>query len=86
MFSVCVCVCVSLCLCTGRGLATSWSPVQGVLLTVPDQETEETQPYVPKSGASSQVWDQRGRKNIPPTFLSRFRFFTHSVFLLRQVS
>jgi hypothetical protein len=26
----------------------SWSPVQGVLSTVPDQETEETQPYAPK--------------------------------------
>jgi hypothetical protein len=26
----------------------SWSPVQGVLPTVPDQETEETQPYAPK--------------------------------------
>jgi hypothetical protein len=48
MFSVCVCVCVFLCLCTGRGLATSWSPVQGVLPTVHDQETEETQPYAPK--------------------------------------
>jgi hypothetical protein len=28
--------------------ATSWSPVQGVLPTVPDQETEETQPYAAK--------------------------------------
>jgi hypothetical protein len=28
------CVCVFLCLCTGRGVATSWSPVQGVLPTV----------------------------------------------------
>jgi hypothetical protein len=37
-----------------------WSPVQGVLPTVPDQETEETQPYAPKVGASSQVWEQRG--------------------------
>jgi hypothetical protein len=26
----------------------SWSPVQGVLPTVLDQETEETQPYAPK--------------------------------------
>jgi hypothetical protein len=26
----------------------SWSPTQGVLPTVPDQETEETQPYAPK--------------------------------------
>jgi hypothetical protein len=31
---VCVCVCVFLCLCTGRGLATSWSPTQGVLPNV----------------------------------------------------
>jgi hypothetical protein len=29
---------------------------------VPDQETEETQPYAPKAGASSQLWEQRGRK------------------------
>jgi hypothetical protein len=64
MFSVCVCVCVFLCLCTGRGLTTSCSPVQGVLPTVPGQETEETQLYAPKAGASSQVWGQRGRKKI----------------------
>jgi hypothetical protein len=38
-FSVCV-VCVFLCLCTGRGLATSWWPVQGVLPTVIDLVTE----------------------------------------------
>jgi hypothetical protein len=25
-------------------------------------DTEETQPYAPKAGASSQVWEQRGRK------------------------
>jgi hypothetical protein len=80
MYSVCVCVCVFLCLCTGRGLTTSWSPVQGVLLTVPDQETEETQPYAPKAGASSQVWEQQGRKNykyaefphLGPFFLSLY--------------
>jgi hypothetical protein len=34
MFNVCVCMCVFLCLCTARGLATSWSPAQGVLPTV----------------------------------------------------
>jgi hypothetical protein len=59
MFIVCVSVCVFLCLCTGRGLATSWSPVQGVLPTVPNQETE---PYAPKAVASSQVWEQRRRR------------------------
>jgi hypothetical protein len=34
------CVCVVLCLC--RGLATSWSPVQGVLPSVNNQETEKS--------------------------------------------
>jgi hypothetical protein len=33
-------VCDFLCLCTGRGLATSWPPVQGVLSTVLDLVTE----------------------------------------------
>jgi hypothetical protein len=33
-------VCVFLCLCTLRGLATSWSPVQGVLPTVLELVTE----------------------------------------------
>jgi hypothetical protein len=35
VFSVCV-VCAFLCFCTGRGLATSCSPVQGVPPTVLD--------------------------------------------------
>jgi hypothetical protein len=43
MFSVCCCV--FLCLCTGRGLATSWSPVQGVLPTVLDRVTEVKQKF-----------------------------------------
>jgi hypothetical protein len=42
----------------------SWSPIKGVLPTVPDQETKETQPYAPKAGASSQVWEQQERKSI----------------------
>jgi hypothetical protein len=33
-------VCLFLCLCTGRGLATSWSPVQGVLPTLLDLVSE----------------------------------------------
>jgi hypothetical protein len=53
----CVCVffffvCVVLCL--GRGHGTSWSPVQGVLPSVNDQETE-------KSALCSKV-GARGRK------------------------
>jgi hypothetical protein len=31
-----MCICVFLCLCTGRGLATCWSPAQGVLPNVWD--------------------------------------------------
>jgi hypothetical protein len=30
----CLCMCVFLCLRTGRDLATSWSPAQGVLPNV----------------------------------------------------
>jgi hypothetical protein len=32
------------------------------LIRLADQETEETQPHAPKAEASSQVWEQRGRK------------------------
>jgi hypothetical protein len=40
----CVCsfFCVCVVLCLGRSLATSWSPVQGVLPSVKDQETEKS--------------------------------------------
>jgi hypothetical protein len=31
-------------------------------LSLIKKEIEETQPYAPKAGASSQVWEQRGRK------------------------
>jgi hypothetical protein len=48
------CVCVVLCL--GRGLATSWSPVQGVLPSVNEQETEKSA-LCSKGGT-------RGRKKI----------------------
>jgi hypothetical protein len=42
VWCVCVffCVCVVLCLC--KGLATSWSPDQGVLPSINDQETEKS--------------------------------------------
>jgi hypothetical protein len=39
-FTCLCCVCVFLYLFTGRGLAASWSPVQGVLPTVLDLVTE----------------------------------------------
>jgi hypothetical protein len=38
-----VCVCAFFCLCTGRGLAMSWSPAQGVLPTVYDSERNRSE-------------------------------------------
>jgi hypothetical protein len=39
---VCAFFCVCVVLCLGRAFATSWSPVQGVLPSVNDQETEKS--------------------------------------------
>jgi hypothetical protein len=56
----CVCVCAFFCvyvaLCLARGLATSWSLVQGVLPSANDQETG-------KSAICSKV-GARGRKKM----------------------
>jgi hypothetical protein len=61
------CVCaffgVYVVLCVGRGLATSWSPVQGVLPTVNDQETEKSA-LCSKKVEQAPKWEQRERKNI----------------------
>jgi hypothetical protein len=69
----CVCaffyVCVVLCL--ARGLATSWSPVQGVLPSVNDEETE-------KSALCSKVGAMRKEKKIIDMLLI---FFTLLLFL-----
>jgi hypothetical protein len=54
---VCVCVCVWVVLCLGRGLATSWSPVQGVPLSVKWWRNWEISPHAPK-------WEQRGGENL----------------------
>jgi hypothetical protein len=56
------CVCVFLCLCTGRGLAMSWSPIQGVLLTVLDLVTEVKRKVSwrwprPELGYCAAFWD-----------------------------
>jgi hypothetical protein len=59
MFLVFVYVCASFCVCVQ---VQALRRATDVLTTVPDQETEETQPYAPKAGASSQVWEQRGTK------------------------
>jgi hypothetical protein len=55
---ICVCAffCVCVVLCLGRGLATSRSPVQGVLPSVKDQETE-------KSALCSKVEARGSKKN-----------------------
>jgi hypothetical protein len=42
VWCVCMFFCVCGVLCLGRGLATSWSPVQGVLPSVNDQESEKS--------------------------------------------
>jgi hypothetical protein len=42
VWGVCAIFCVCVVLYLGRGLATSWSPVQGVLPSVNDQETEKS--------------------------------------------
>jgi hypothetical protein len=51
VWCVCSFFCVCVVLCLGRGLSTSWSPVQGVLPSVNDQETE-------KSALCSKKWSR----------------------------
>jgi hypothetical protein len=57
VWCVCEFFCVCVVMCSGRGFATAWSPVQGALPSVNDQEIE-------KSALCSKKWEQRGRKNI----------------------
>jgi hypothetical protein len=63
MFDVCAFFCVCVVLCLGRGLATNWSPDQGVLPSVNDQETEKSA-LCSKSGASSQMGEKRKKKFV----------------------
>jgi hypothetical protein len=69
IWCVCAFFCVCVVLCLGRGLATSWSPVQGVLPSVNDQETEKLA-LCSKSGSKLPKWEQRGRKKIYWTEIS----------------
>jgi hypothetical protein len=87
---VCAFFCVCVVLCLGRGLATSWSPFQGVLPSVNDQETE-------KSALCSKKWEhalkweaKRKKKNFHQTRVhSEFYIVTaeiacgNSLFLLK---
>jgi hypothetical protein len=61
IWCVCAFLCVCVVLCLGRGLSTSWSPVQGVLPSVNYQETEKSA-LCSKMGA-------RGRKNESSDFI-----------------
>jgi hypothetical protein len=53
VWCVCAFFCVCVVLCLGKGLAPSWSTIQGVLPSVNDQETERS--------ALCSKWEQRGR-------------------------
>jgi hypothetical protein len=60
---VCMCAffCVCVVLCLGRGLATSWSPVQGVLPSGMIKKLRN-QPYAPK-WEQAPKWERRGKQN-----------------------
>jgi hypothetical protein len=58
------CVCIFLCLCTGRGLATSWSPVQEVLPTVLDLITEVKRKVSWRRPRSELGCRAKGKNNI----------------------
>jgi hypothetical protein len=59
---VCVFFCVCIVLCLGRGLATSWSPVQGILPSVIDQETEKS---VLRSKVGARTREKRKKGSTP---------------------
>jgi hypothetical protein len=63
VWCVCAFFCACVVLCLGRGLATNWSPVQGVLPSVNDLETD-------KSALCSKV-GARGEKSLLKPFLKQ---------------
>jgi hypothetical protein len=75
VWCVCSFFCVCVVLCLGRGLATSWSPVQGVLPSVNDQGTEKSA-LCSKVGVSSQMGAKRKKKILT---WSLQPLFQHSV-------
>jgi hypothetical protein len=59
-------MCVFLCLWTGRGLATSWSPVQGVLPNIRDLVNwSETESFMEVDQGPNVGCSAKGRKGIP---------------------
>jgi hypothetical protein len=76
VWCVCVFFCVCVVLCLRRGLATSWSPVQGVLPTVNDQETK-------KSVLCSKVGTKRKKKiNESWLIMKGSQMLVHGYFVL----
>jgi hypothetical protein len=72
-FWVCVVLCIS------RDLATSWSPVQGVLPSVPDQETGKSALYSKSGSKLPSVGTTRKNKKIaalPVTIVERSKACT----------
>jgi hypothetical protein len=69
---MCVCAffCVCFVLCLGRCLATTWSPVQGVLPSIKDQEIS---PMLQKVEASSQTGAMRKEKKTKINLLMFLR-------------
>jgi hypothetical protein len=65
LFSVCV-VCAFFCVYTGRGLATSWSPIQGVLPTVMDLVTELKRKVWWRRPRPELGFRAKGKKSVSP--------------------
>jgi hypothetical protein len=80
VWSVCAFFCVCVVLCLGRGLATSWSPVQGVLPYVKWSRNWEISPVL-QSG--SKLQSRSKRKNIC-VYICIY-VYTHKVVILLVV-
>jgi hypothetical protein len=52
--------CVRVVLCLGRGLATSWSPTQGVLPSVKMIKETDKPPLCSNSGSEKKIFNKRG--------------------------
>jgi hypothetical protein len=61
VWCVCAFFCVCVVLCLGRGLATSWSPVQGVLPSVKWSRNWEISPVL-QNCSSSKAWSKKRKK------------------------
>jgi hypothetical protein len=70
---VCAFFCIYVVLCLGKGLATSWSLVQGVLPSVNDQETDKSAPCS-KVRARGTKMDRKGSSTTSLTAAGRLSF------------